>query len=236
MNLIEVKNLSFSYESCLILENLSLSIKRGEFIGIFGPNGGGKTTFFKLLMGFLRPKTGVIEILGKDPKMSRTHIGYVPQAASFDRQFPITVLEVVLMGCLFEISPLGFFKPKSKKKAKEALTLVGMAERENQAFGTLSGGQAQRVLIARALVSNPEILLLDEPTASIDQEAEQLIYSLLDNLKESMTILMVTHDLHVVVKKVGRLLCIQRKLTSFSPDEVCRHFALGLYHPPLMPK
>lgn len=233
---IEVKNLSFSYEESLILESVSVSIGMGEFVGIFGPNGGGKTTFLKLLMGFLKPKTGVVEILGGEPKSVRKKIGYVPQTTSFDKQFPISTLEVVLMGCLSEISPLGFFTSKSKKKAKEALSRVGMLEKEAQAFGTLSGGQAQRVLIARALVSSPEILLLDEPTASIDSEAEQTIYELLGNLKGAMTILMVTHDLQAVAKKVGRLLCIQKQLTSFSPSEVCEHFALGLYHPPLKVK
>jgi len=233
---IEVKNLSFSYEETLILENISVSIGIGEFVGIFGPNGGGKTTFLKLLMGFLKPKTGTVEILGEAPKAVRRKMGYVPQATSFDRQFPISALEVVLMGCLSEVSPLGFFTSTSKKKAKEALSRVGMLEKEAQAFGTLSGGQAQRVLIARALVSNPEILLLDEPTASIDPEAEQTIYELLTSLQGTMTILMVTHDLQSVAKKVGRLLCIQRRLTSFSPSEVCEHFALGLYHPPLKTK
>lgn len=233
---IEVKNLSFSYEESLILENISVSIGIGEFVGIFGPNGGGKTTFLKLLMGLLKPKAGTVEVLGEAPKTVRKKMGYVPQTATFDKQFPISALEVVLMGCLSEVSPLGFFTSKSKKKAKEALSRVGMLEKEGQAFGTLSGGQAQRVLIARALVTNPEILLLDEPTASIDSEAEQAIYELLESLKGIMTILMVTHDLQAIAKKVGRLLCIQKQLTSFSPSEVCEHFALGLYHPPLKVK
>jgi len=234
--IIEVKDLSFKYEETPILEEISLSINAGEFVGIFGPNGGGKTTLLKLLMGFLKPKQGTVKLWGMPPKTAREKIGYVPQATSFDRQFPISTLEVVLMGSLSEISMWGFFKSKSKQKAREALHLMGLLEKEHQAFGTLSGGQAQRVLIARALVSDPEILLLDEPTASIDVEAEESIYQLLDELKGSMTILMVTHDLQGAVRRVGRLLCVQRKISSFSPGQVCDHFSMGLYHSPLIPK
>lgn len=233
---IAIKDLSFSYEETLVLEDISIEIQAGEFVGIFGPNGGGKTTLLKLLMGFLKPKKGTVEIFGEHPKTVRKKIGYVPQTASFDRQFPISALEVVLMGCLSMLTPLGFFPSRVKQKAREALSRVGLLENEDQAFGTLSGGQAQRVLIARALVSDPQILLLDEPTASTDPEAEQAIYQLLEDLKGSMTILMVTHDLQAAVKRVGRLLCVQRKISSFSPSEVCEHFAMGLYHSPLMPK
>lgn len=232
--MIEISNLSFAYEETPILENISVQIKAGEFVGIFGPNGGGKTTFLKLLMGFLKPNQGTLKVCGLPPVAARPHLGYVPQITSFDRQFPISVLEVVLMGCLSELSFFGIFSEKSKQKAKEALQRLGMLEKADQSFGTLSGGQAQRVLIARALVSNPDILLLDEPTASVDGEAEEAIYRLLNELKGKKTILMVTHDLQTITKRVGRLLCIQRGLTSFSPTELCEHFALGLYHPPLL--
>lgn len=227
MTYIEVQDLSFSYDETPILEKINLQIKKGEFIGIFGPNGGGKTTFLKLLMGFLKPRQGSIQI-----RCDR--IGYVPQAAQFDRQFPISALEVVLQGCNF--SPLGFFSRKSKAQAKEALAQVGLQGLESQAFGTLSGGQAQRALIARALISDPDLLLLDEPTASIDLEAEEVIYRLLADFKGKITILMVTHDLQTILQKADRLLCIQHQLTSYSPAEVCEHFAVGLYHPPLKKK
>jgi zinc transport system ATP-binding protein len=227
MTYIEVQDLFFSYDDTPILEKVELKIKKGEFIGIFGPNGGGKTTFLKLLMGFLKPQKGSISL-------SCERIGYVPQAAQFDRQFPISALEVVLQGCSF--SPWGFFSDKSKARAKLALSQVGLQGRESQAFGTLSGGQAQRVLIARALVSDPDLLLLDEPTASIDTDAEEVIYRLLSELKGKITILMVTHDLQAILQKADRLLCIQRELSSYSPAEVCEHFAVGLYHPPLKKK
>ncbi|HUD01324.1 MAG TPA: metal ABC transporter ATP-binding protein [Rhabdochlamydiaceae bacterium] len=229
---IKADNLFFQYEETPILENVSFAIRPGEFIGIFGPNGGGKTTLLKLLLGFLKPQKGSVEILGQSPKLAREQIGYVPQISHLDRQFPITVLEVVMMGCL-DKSPWRSYIPDAKEKAKQALQEVGMLDFQNHSFGTLSGGQAQRTLIARALVSKPTILLLDEPTASVDASAEESIYKLLEHLKGTMTILMVTHDLQVMLQKVDRFICVHRQVTSYSQAQVCDHFAQGLYHPPL---
>lgn len=225
MRSIEIKNLSFQYEKDLILENLNLTIEPGEFIGIFGPNGGGKTTFLKLLMGFLNPSQGSIHL-------QTDKIGYVPQVARFDKQFPISVLEIVLMGFLSKCTWWGAYPAHAKEKARQALQLVGLRDKEKQAFGTLSGGQAQRVLIARAIVGNPEILFLDEPTANIDIEAETIIYQLIEKLRGTMTILLVTHDLQGIINRADRLLCIHRNSTFYAPQEVCRHFSLGLYHMP----
>jgi zinc transport system ATP-binding protein len=229
---IKADNLFFQYEETPILENVSFAIRPGEFIGIFGPNGGGKTTLLKLLLGFLKPQKGSVEILGQSPKLAREQIGYVPQISHLDRQFPITVLEVVMMGCL-DKSPWRSYIPDAKEKAKQALQEVGMLDFQNHSFGTLSGGQAQRTLIARALVSKPTILLLDEPTASVDASAEESIYKLLEHLKGTMTIIMVTHDLQVMLQKVDRFICVHRQVTSYSQAQVCDHFAQGLYHPPL---
>src|ERR1700733_1148900 len=175
---IKSNNLFFQYEETPILENVSFVIKQGEFVGIFGPNGGGKTTLLKLLLGFLKPQKGTVEILGESPKVAREKMGYVPQISHLDRQFPITVLEVVMMGCL-DKSPWHSYTEDAKEKAREALQEVDMLDFQNHSFGTLSGGQAQRVLIARALVSKPTILLLDEPTASVDSRAEADIYAFL---------------------------------------------------------
>jgi zinc transport system ATP-binding protein len=232
---IKADNLSFQYEETPILENVSFVIRPGEFIGIFGPNGGGKTTLLKLLMGFLKPQKGTLEILGESPKHAREKIGYVPQISHLDRQFPITVLEVVMMGCL-DKSPWRSHTPEAHEKARHALDEVGMLDFQNHAFGTLSGGQAQRVLIARALVSEPSILLLDEPTASVDASAEESIYRLLEQLKGTMTIIMVTHDLQVMMQKVDRFICVHRQVTAYSQAQVCDHFAQGLYHPPMRPR
>jgi zinc transport system ATP-binding protein len=224
MSLIEIDTLSFSYEKDLILEKISLKIVSGEFLSIFGPNGGGKTTFLKLIMGFLKPTKGEVRVHSKE-------IGYVPQVARFDKEFPISVLEIVLMGFLSKSTWWGKYPAKAKEKAYEAIAKVGLKGREQQAFGTLSGGQAQRVLIARALVSNPELLILDEPTANVDPEAEELIYQLLKELKKRLTILLVTHDMQGALRMADRLLCIQRSAIFYTAQEMCSHFALGLYHP-----
>jgi zinc transport system ATP-binding protein len=229
---IKSNNLFFQYEETPILENVSFVIAPGEFVGIFGPNGGGKTTLLKLLLGFLKPQKGSVEILGESTKFVREKMGYVPQISHLDRQFPITVLEVVMMGCL-DKSPYRSYTKDAKEKAREALKNVGMLDFQNHSFGTLSGGQAQRVLIARALVSKPSILLLDEPTASVDAAAEETIYNLLQQLKGTMTIVMVTHDLQVMMQKVDRFICVNKEVTSYSQTQVCDHFAQGLYHPPL---
>lgn len=230
--LITVKNVSFRYDASLILKDVDLEIFPGEFIGIFGPNGGGKTTFLKLLMGILKPSKGKILFHNRTKKV---RFGYVPQASNLDKQFPITVLELVLMGCLDELSWTGFFSKKSKQKAREALDKVGLLSKEDAPFGTLSGGQAQRALIARAIASDPQVLLLDEPTASADPEAQQEIYKLLHMLKgDDRTILMVTHDLQAIIEKVQKVLCIERYVSTLRPSEVCKHFAMGLYHLPLM--
>lgn len=228
--LIKIKNLDFGYEKNLILENVNLTIFQGEFIGIFGPNGGGKTTFLKLLMGFLKPNRGEIALFDTEPKFARPYIGYVPQGASFDKQFPLSVLELVLMGCLSEAYWWGGYAKNAKQKAQQALETVGLLDKQQTAFGKLSGGQMQRALIARALVQDPSLLLLDEPTANVDPEAGKEIYACLSALKGKITILLVTHDLEGILNKSGRLLCIHRTATFLSSQQICEHYSLGLYH------
>lgn len=232
---IQANNLVFQYQETPILENASFEIQKGEFIGIFGPNGGGKTTLLKLIMGFLKPQKGSLKIFGESPELAREKIGYVPQIFDLDRQFPITVLEVVMMGCL-DKSPWHSYTSNAREKARASLNLLGMLDFQNQAFGTLSGGQAQRTLIARALVSQPSLLLLDEPTASVDAAAEESIYQVLGQLKGTMTIVMVTHDLQVMMQKADRFICVNREVTPYSQADVCGHFAQGLYHPPIKPR
>lgn len=231
---LSAENLCFSYDKRFpVLDNISFSVVRGEFIGIFGPNGGGKTTLLQLLLGLLKPTSGTIQLLGHPPSKMSNKVGYVPQVRRFDKQFPISVLEVVLQGCLSDHRGWGSFNETAKKRALAALEKVGMQDRAHAAFGTLSGGQIQRTLIARALVSKPEILLLDEATVGIDPEALHEIFQFLIELKGEITILMVTHELQAIAKEMDRLLCINRELSTYSPKQVCEHFALGLYHPRL---
>jgi zinc transport system ATP-binding protein len=231
---ITFENVSFSYQKKEVLKNISFNVDAGEFIGLFGPNGGGKTTLLKLIMGFLKPASGKIKVFGKDPQLFKSKIAYVPQALNFDRQFPISVLELVLSGRLSRLPWYGRFHPGDYDAANKILEQVGLSKFKNHSFGTLSGGQAQRALIARALVAEPKLLLLDEPTASVDSNAEREIYSILEGLKGKITILMVTHHLRTAIDQVQRVLCVRSNVISLLPEEVCEHFAIGLYHPPLL--
>lgn len=232
--LLEVDNLCFSYHGLSILRQVSFSVAAGEFVGIIGPNGGGKTTLLKAILGFIKPSSGKILIDQKPPINARKHLAYVPQFARYDREFPISVLEVVLSGRLFNLPWYGNYSKKDSELAWKALERVGLTDFANRRFGTLSGGQAQRVLIARALASEPRLLLLDEPTASVDTKSEADIHELLNQLKGTMTIMMVTHDIDAIINDVQRVICVRGESVVLNPKEVCEHFALGLYHKPLL--
>lgn len=228
-----VENVGFSYQDAPVLRDITFKVRAGEFVGVIGPNGGGKTTLLKLLMGFLRPDAGQVRIFGAPPASARRQIAYVPQSLRFDRQFPISVFELVLGGRLSHLPWYGTFSRADKQAALEALEQVRLAEFKDRAFGTLSGGQAQRALIARALAAHPRMLLLDEPTASVDAQAEADIYALLKELRGTMTVVMVTHDLRAAIELVERVICVQQTAVVLDPKEVCEHFAFGLYHPRL---
>lgn len=230
--IVKLENVSFAYQQDLVLKDVSFIIEPGEFVGLIGPNGGGKTTLLKLILGFIKPNRGKVLTFGAHPQSVLTRIAYVPQSLRFDRQFPISVMELVLSGRLSRLSWHGIFRKEDHLAAQAALQKVGMLSFAHCAFGTLSGGQAQRALIARALVSEPQLLLLDEPTASVDSQAQIEIYNILRDLHGSMTILMVTHNLNVAIDLVHRMLCVQGSVVPLLPKEVCEHFSLGLYHTP----
>jgi len=226
-NLFELDQLCFSYGEDHVLQQISATVAEGEFIGIIGPNGGGKTTFLKLLMGLLKPTAGKL----KKPDQEY-RVGYVPQIAAFDRSFPVTVREVVLMGLLSKLNWFGKYPKSGDEQLKKALSRVALSDLENAPFCSLSGGQMQRALIARALIDNPKILILDEPTANIDSKTQAILFQLLGELKGEVTILMVTHHLEQSAPLLDRLFCIQRELTVVPKEAICNHFALGTYHLP----
>jgi zinc transport system ATP-binding protein len=230
---IKVENLSFGYhpKEC-ILNNVSFAVAKGQFLGIIGPNGGGKSTLLKLLLGLLNPWKGAISINDAPPPTPR--VGYVPQTFHFDKYFPITAFEVVLGGRARNLTALGRYAVEDEAAAATALERVGLSHVADHSFGSLSGGQAQRVLIARALASEPTVLLLDEPTSSTDPTAEAGILETIQQLKDGMTILMVTHNLSAILSHVEGILCVQGGAVMLHPKEVCEHFALGLYHIPLL--
>lgn len=206
-----------------ILHAVSLTVEAGSFLAIIGPNGSGKSTLLKLILGELQPKHGTIQL------RPDSTIAYVPQVHVFDKEFPITVLEVVMSGCL----GLRSYKER-KKEALLSLETVGMHEKHSLSFGKLSGGQAQRVLIARALVKKPSLLLLDEPTSNIDVQTEKSFLQYLHKQKKNMTILMVTHTVQTVLDYTDAVIILQGGAAYMRPKEVCEHFALGLYHEPLV--
>lgn len=220
--IISFQNVTFSYDKLPVIKHASFDIFPGEFLGIIGPNGGGKTTALRLILGFLKPQDGEVYVYGC--------IGYTPQVNNYDKQFPITVEEVIMTGCLGEMSFMGKYSKKSIKKAKELLETFHLEDIKDQAFGSLSGGQAQKTLIARALISDPPILLLDEPTANIDTQTEKQIFAFLKSLQGKKTILIVTHNFDAIMENVQRVLCFQQDVSSIEPKDVCKHFAMGMYH------
>lgn len=231
MDAVKIDRVHFAYRETPILRDITLAIPEGAFVGFVGPNGGGKTTLLNLMMGFIKPQSGTVSIYGTTPEKARPLIGYVPQVFRYDTAFPISVQEVVLTGRLRNLPWWGHFRNDDKNAAQGALERVGMGRFSKALFAELSGGQAQRVLIARALVSKPKILLLDEPTASVDPKAQSDIYNLLDTFKGNLTICMVTHDLKTALDHVEKVFCVQQEVRELHKDEVCQHFALGLYHP-----
>jgi zinc transport system ATP-binding protein len=227
---VEVKDVDFSYGSDQILQCVNLELAAGEFLGVIGPNGGGKTTLLKLIAGLLTPASGQVRIFGQPVARSGRLIGYVPQFADVDRTFPITVLDVVLMGRLGLTSFLGSYGEADREAARKAMEQVGVWGLRQRRLGNLSEGQRQRVLIARALAGEPKLLLLDEPTASIDAEAEAAINHLLGELYRSIAIIMVSHDLQLLKSHVDRIIYVNRRLQPVEGDldmPIGRFFGLG---------
>jgi zinc transport system ATP-binding protein len=208
---VELQDVGFSYNGVPVLEDVSFSIGPKEFYSVVGPNGGGKTTLIKIILGLLRPSTGRVRIFGRSPERSRERMGYMPQHTQFDPQFPVSVLDVVLMGNL-GLRRLGPYRRRDREEACRVLDMVDMCGQYRKPFSSLSGGQRQRVLLARALMSGPEILLLDEPTANVDVGIESKLDRILRELRKHMTILMVTHDLGFVTDMVERVICVNRKV------------------------
>ncbi|HOP62768.1 MAG TPA: ABC transporter ATP-binding protein [Spirochaetota bacterium] len=230
--IIYIKDLYFSYNGHPVLSGVNLDIYEKEIVSIVGPNGGGKTTLLRLILGLLKPKQGTILVDGRPPSAASRIIGYVPQRAHHDNDFPITVAETVLSG---RIRPLGFYTKKDRLMAEKALAEVGLEGTGKESFNSLSGGQMQRILIARALVAEAKILMLDEPTSNIDHSAGENLNSLLRKLNQTMTIMLVTHDTGFVANITDRVLCINKKLVEHPADDnFCEMIASSYEDSPLI--
>jgi zinc transport system ATP-binding protein len=230
---LELNSVRAGYDRHDILKDVNLSVEEGEFLGIIGPNGGGKTTLLKVILGLLKPTRGTVKVLGTDPAKARKLIGYVPQYIQYDRQFPIRVMDVVLMGRLGKLGWNPFFSPKDREAALDALAQVQMEEFMDQQLSQLSGGQQQRVLIARALCTEPRLILLDEPTASIDRKMQSSIYELLRDLNRDSTIILVTHDIGVLSTYVKKIGCINKYFIYHGSKELTNDMLEAAYECPV---
>ncbi len=226
---IEIRDLNFSFNELPILENINMTIEAGDFAGLVGPNGGGKTTLLKLIMGLYKIQSGTIRLFGQPIKKHRKRIGYVPQYANFKSDFPISVLDTVLQGRLGLTRSFGGYGRKDKEIAHKVMQETEIEHLAQRSIQALSGGQMQRVLVARALATEPEILLLDEPTANIDQRSEKDIFDLFKAINQRMTILIISHDIGFVSDYINRVFCLNKTLVCHDASPVTSDTIHALY-------
>ncbi|MCX8197933.1 MAG: ABC transporter ATP-binding protein [Candidatus Micrarchaeota archaeon] len=222
MKVLEFEDVSYSLGGHKILERASFSIRKGDFVGMIGPNGAGKTTIVRLALGIIKQDSGRIALFGKSASEFAEwgKIGYVPQKAGFDQDFPASVFEVASMGRSAKMGLLQRFSEKDRKVVEEALGMAGVLHLSKRKIGSLSPGQQQRVLIARALACEPEFLVLDEPTVGVDAKAQHEFYSLLEALNcEGMTILLVSHDVGAVSRKANKIACVNASVKMHDAKE-----------------
>lgn len=230
---VKLEDVSFSYGDLPALEHVDLEIEQREFLGIVGPNGGGKSTLLKIILGELKADDGRVAVLGKSPQESRAEIGYVPQYAEFARDFPISVEETVLLGRLGKTRILGGYSVRDRERARLAMQEAEVLDLKDRHLKELSGGQLQRVLIARALVCDPQILILDEPTANIDLRTEENIFDLFRQLNERMCVMVVSHDIGFISEYVTRVACLNRTLLCHATAEITGKSIEELYGTPV---
>jgi zinc transport system ATP-binding protein len=229
----KLKDIRVSYGDIPALEDVTLSIFQHDFLGIIGPNGGGKSTLLKVMLGLVKPDSGSVSVFGKPPEQVRSRIGYVSQRPAFDRDFPASVWDVVMMGRYGRTGLFRRYNGEDRTAAEKALVRVGMLDHGNKQIGRLSGGEQQRVFVARALVAEPELLLLDEPTASIDSNMQTEFYELLEELKKSLTIVMVSHDIGAVSIYVDKIACLNCQLYYHGSKEVTPEILEATYKCPI---
>ncbi len=224
----ELKDVTFSYGRHAVLTDVDLTIARGEFATIVGPNGGGKTTLVKLMLGLLTPDSGAIQVLGTTPAAARARVGYVPQHAHVDQSFPARVVDIVLMGLLGTRTGI-HYSHEDRERAVAALESVQLTDLAGSRLAELSGGQRQRALIARALVAEPELMLLDEPTAHLDVSMEHEFHDLLGRLRDRITIVLVSHDLGFVSDYATRAICVKNTVAVHETCELTSDVVRELY-------
>jgi zinc transport system ATP-binding protein len=230
---VRLQNIWVSYGDVPALEDVTLSIFQHDFLGIIGPNGGGKSTLLKVLLGLVKPDSGSVSVFGKTPEQARSRIGYVSQRPAFDLDFPASVLDVVTMGRYGKAGLVHHYSREDRAAVEKALVRVGMEGCRDKQIGRLSGGQQQRIFVARALVAAPELLLLDEPTASIDPTMQTEFYELLAELKRGLTIVMVSHDVGAISVYVDKIACLNRQLYYHGSKEITPEVLEATYKCPV---
>ena len=226
--IIELKDITAGYDRQVVLNHVNLTISEGDFIGIIGPNGGGKTTLLKVILGLLKPFSGKITY----PASMQNLFGYLPQNSRFDQRFPINVTEVVLSGLMSEKGLYKTYTKAEKHLAWDLLDKYGMGHYKKSPIGDLSGGQMQRVFLCRAIISNPRILILDEPTTYVDSHFEKEFYTILEELNKTLSIVMVSHDLGTICSYVKTIACVNREL-HYHHSNLITPEQLQSYHCPI---
>lgn len=214
---IELRGVNLQRGNALVLEDIDLRVERGAFLAVLGPNGSGKTTLLRTILGLVKPQSGQVRVLGGSTHEARGRVGYVPQRAAFDLDFPIRSAEVVCMGRLARGRWLRRYDESDREAAHRALETMEVAHLADRPVGALSGGELQRVLIARALATEPELLLLDEPTASLDERIGRGVWEILEELSQRMTLVLVSHDIGAISHYVRGVACLNRRL-HMHPD------------------
>jgi zinc transport system ATP-binding protein len=231
--IVKLENVRVDYDGLVVLERVNLSVYHQDFLGIIGPNGGGKTTLLRVVLGLVNPTGGKVTVFGISAERARKFIGYVPQHSRFDFQFPASVWEVVLMGRYRHTGLFKRYGEKDQQITHHALETVGMLDCKDRQIGRLSRGEQQRVLLARALVSEPKLLILDEPTASVDVQMQTEFYELLEKLKQKMAIVLVSHDISAVSVYVDKIACLNRQLFYHDSKEIKAEELVKIYGCPV---
>lgn len=218
--LIELQNVTAGYDHKVVLKQVSLTIWEDDFLGIIGPNGGGKTTLLRVILGLLQPMEGTVRFFENDQPVERLKIGYLPQMSNIDRRFPISVQEVIASGLASEKPLFRNYRPEQLQRIDEVVNQMGLADLRRRSIAELSGGQLQRVLLGRSIVSRPRVLILDEPNSYVDKRFESKFYQLLTEINRESAIILVSHDIGTVLSMVKNIACVNETLHYHSGSNV----------------
>ena len=231
--LLEVKNLSVSYGAKAVLKNISFILWENDFLGMIGPNGGGKTTLLKAILGLLKPSDGEIAFYKKGRPATALKMGYLPQINQIDKHFPISVFEVVASGLMAEKKVWRRYSNEQLKQINETLDKMGISEKAKCPVGELSGGELQRVLLGRAIVSHPKVLILDEPNTYVDKYFESRLYQLLEEINNDIAIILVSHDTGTILPLVKNIACVNETLHYHAGNNMSEEWLGQVYHCPI---